>query len=212
MTGGSEQVSIGEIGEVLHYDEEEGYGFLSTDHPEVKDDVYVHISDLKYERLLEGEDVYYRLYQNSRGYHAKGVVAVDRDLSRECRGEVEFYNPDKSYGFISDTSNVCNEVFVHLNDVDAERLHEGDSVVFNTVSGDEGPVAKHVRVKNASPPPSRNNPATPSKEQKDTAEMTGERSVPDGHDTAKGSTSGTGAHSNGPGDPTNKNKLLNGDQ
>jgi CspA family cold shock protein len=206
----SGQISAGEVGEVVHYNDERGYGFISTDHPAVDDDVFVHISDIDYERLYEGESVYYQLHENRQGHQAFGVIAVERDGSRNASGEIEFYNPDKGYGFIGSTSNVAQEVFVHLSDVAAGELHEGDSVKFNMVSGDDGPAAKHVRVKGASPPAKRDDPDVASKAEKDTAEMSGQKPSPDA--TASGPNSETGANPTGSGDPTNKNKLLNGDQ
>jgi cold shock CspA family protein len=204
-------VSIGEVGEVVHFDEEGGYGFVSTDHSAVDDDVFIHISNIKYDTLHEGETLYYQLHNKDRGFQAFGVIAAERDRTRKAQGKIEFYNAEKGYGFIGDTSIVAQEVFVHINDVASGELHEGDTVSFNPASGDEGPVAKQVRVTQSSHPESRDDPSISSKQDKDAAEMAGETSYPDSSGGAWASSSGTGAHSNGSGDPTNKNKLLNGD-
>lgn len=47
-----DQVSIGEASEIVHFNGDKGYGFISTNHPAVDQDVFVHISDVKYDRLF----------------------------------------------------------------------------------------------------------------------------------------------------------------
>ncbi len=59
------------------------------------------------------------------------------------QGRVSYFNSSKGYGFIKD-SDTHDSIFVHINDV-GEEIAEGDTVSFETVKGQKGPAAIHVK-------------------------------------------------------------------
>jgi cold shock CspA family protein len=60
------------------------------------------------------------------------------------KGKVKFFNQDKGYGFITDSSSQ-ESIFVHINDVDIP-LQENDKVTFEIEMGPKGPKAVLVRL------------------------------------------------------------------
>jgi CspA family cold shock protein len=209
MSNRGKQVSAGDTGYVQHYNDEKGYGFVSTNFSKVDDDLFFHISEVDQENVSEGDELYYKIHDNRRGYQACQVTVIHEGSEREVDGEVSFYNPDDGFGFITNISGVYEKVFVHISDVDADELHTGDQVDFNVVDGDEGVEAKHVRVTSASPPPDRDDPKHDHKKKKDIAKGQSS-SVPDEQPSNSRSTGS--AFDSGEGDPDNLNKLLGGDQ
>ena len=60
-------------------------------------------------------------------------------------GTVKWFNSEKGYGFI--TAEDGQELFVHFSSIVADgykSLEEGESVYFDVVDGDKGPVASNV--------------------------------------------------------------------
>jgi len=60
-------------------------------------------------------------------------------------GTVKWFNSEKGYGFI--TAEDGQELFVHFSSIIADgykSLEEGESVYFDVVDGDKGPVASNV--------------------------------------------------------------------
>ncbi len=64
-----------------------------------------------------------------------------------AEGTVKWFNPDKGYGFISREEG--DDLFVHFSEIQSEgfkTLDEGDSVVFDETTGQNGkPQASNVR-------------------------------------------------------------------
>ena len=61
------------------------------------------------------------------------------------QGTVKWFNADKGYGFISVEGG--NDVFVHFSAINSEgykTLEEGQSVEFDLVEGEKGPMAANV--------------------------------------------------------------------
>ena len=58
-------------------------------------------------------------------------------------GVVKFFNPNKSFGFI--TADDGKEYFVHVDGLkEGVIISEGDKVSFEIVEGDKGPKAEQV--------------------------------------------------------------------
>jgi CspA family cold shock protein len=59
-------------------------------------------------------------------------------------GTVEWFNPNKGYGFIKPESG--NDVFVHASAIQGDgSLEEGQAVEFEITEGHRGPQAANVR-------------------------------------------------------------------
>jgi cold shock CspA family protein len=73
-----------------------------------------------------------------------GVPKREEDpMDKVHTGKVSFYNSSKGYGFIKDLVTQEN-IFVHVNGI-LEAIAEGDKVTFETVRGQKGMNAVHVR-------------------------------------------------------------------
>lgn len=63
------------------------------------------------------------------------------------QGIVKWYYEVRGYGFIEDEQR--NEIFVHKSGLELEKdqkLQEGQSVLFEVVTGVKGPQAVHVKL------------------------------------------------------------------
>ena len=58
-------------------------------------------------------------------------------------GTVKFFNDTKGFGFITPDDG-GKDVFVHANDLDGERITEGDKVSFEVEEGKKGLNAVNV--------------------------------------------------------------------
>lgn len=59
-------------------------------------------------------------------------------------GTVKFFNEEKGFGFIKDSST-NEEIFVHSSGLNS-TIREGDSVVFTVQQGKKGPNAVNVKL------------------------------------------------------------------
>ncbi len=63
------------------------------------------------------------------------------------KGTVKWFNPDKGFGFITDSAN-NEDLFVHFSGIASDgfkTLEEGQSVTFDTTQGAKGLQATNVR-------------------------------------------------------------------
>jgi len=59
------------------------------------------------------------------------------------QGTVKFFHDQKQYGFI-ETDEMDDDVFFHVDDLEADSVGEGDEVEFDQEEGDRGPKATNV--------------------------------------------------------------------
>ncbi|MDY6777932.1 MAG: cold shock domain-containing protein [Candidatus Nanohaloarchaea archaeon] len=60
------------------------------------------------------------------------------------QGTVKFFHDMKNYGFIKPEDGE-EDVFFHVEDLEAESVSEGDRVEFERTEGDRGPRAENVK-------------------------------------------------------------------
>jgi len=74
-------------------------------------------------------------------------VSKKEDIEEEIvrTGTVTFFNDDKGFGFIKDTTSQ-ESVFVHINNT-LEPIKENNLVTFEVEQGTQGPVAVKVQIK-----------------------------------------------------------------
>lgn len=80
-------------------------------------------------------------------------------------GIVKFFNDEKGYGFITDLQTK-ESIFVHINNVQADKLVENNRVSFEVEMGQKGPNAVKVKMAPAEvkPAPVKEEENTPEKE------------------------------------------------
>ena len=158
-------------GTVARFDPDKGFGFI------VPDDVFVHVSAVRDrgEEPEEGDRVEFELVEGPRGLQADGVRLLspgrgsapprrsesagrgerrpaDRGRARQsgsgaAQGTVQWFNPDKGFGFITPDDG-SDDVFVHFSEIEDEgfrELQEGQRVAFERASGPRGVSAARVR-------------------------------------------------------------------
>jgi CspA family cold shock protein len=62
-----------------------------------------------------------------------------------AKGLVKWFSSDKGYGFVLSDQGI--EIFVHFSDIQIEGykiLRKGQSVEYEVVDGDKGPIAQNV--------------------------------------------------------------------
>jgi cold shock CspA family protein len=75
-----------------------------------------------------------------------GVPTKEEEPEELIRtGTVDFFDSSKGFGFIKD-AKTKESIFVHINNVQADSLKEGNLVTFETEMGNKGPVAINVKL------------------------------------------------------------------
>lgn len=59
-------------------------------------------------------------------------------------GKVKFFNSEKGFGFITPDDG-SKDIFVHVSEVEAGSLDDGDSVEYEVGEGRKGPCATGVK-------------------------------------------------------------------
>ena len=68
---------------------------------------------------------------------------MSNKTSSSNRGVVKFFNTEKGYGFITDSSSNA-DIFVHVTSLETQ-IAAGDTVLYNLGQGKKGPKAENVR-------------------------------------------------------------------
>jgi cold shock CspA family protein len=137
-------------GVVNWFSPQKGYGFITTD----DGDIFVHHSGIRGEgfRVLEeGQQVEFSIEEGPKGPEAIDVMvlggeasistpgaSIAFDDSRRYTGSVNWFNPQKGYGFITTDDG---DIFVHYSGIRGEGfrvLEEGQQVEFSITEGPKG--------------------------------------------------------------------------
>ena len=119
-------------GEVIWYNERNGYGFVKIDNAEV----FLHRSTLDrfgLIRLLTGDQVSVSLATNEHGQVIQDLLTIERPANPapptasepdegEMRAVVKFFNDIRSYSFVT-TEDLNEDVFVHSRVLNDCRFH-----------------------------------------------------------------------------------------
>jgi cold shock CspA family protein len=160
-------------GTVARFDPDKGFGFIVPDDVFVHVSA---IRGRTGDDPEEGDRVEFELVEGPRGLQADGVRLlpvgrgpaphrrsepanrgerrpVDRGRARQGgsgggQGTVQWFNPEKGFGFISPDDG-GDDVFVHFSEIEDDggyrELVEGQRVEFTVTRGDRGPSATQVR-------------------------------------------------------------------
>lgn len=63
----------------------------------------------------------------------------------ELKGTVKFFNDAKGYGFIKESVS-GNEYFVHITELQGDKIYENDEVSFELAEGKKGLNAVNVKL------------------------------------------------------------------
>ena len=153
---------------VKWFNSEKGFGFVGIEgHP----DAFLHIRAVEaagHESVPDGTTLSVRIAAGPKGPQVAEVITVDtstaaaaparrppsarrnQDLgpSEEIEGVVQWYNPDKGFGFVQPIAG-GKDIFVHARALQASgltMLADGQRVVVTAVMGTKGPEARDVRV------------------------------------------------------------------
>ena len=146
------------IGEVIWYNERNGYGFVKIDNAEV----FLHRSTLDrfgLIRLLTGDQVSVSLATNEHGQVIQDLLTIERPANPapptasepdegEMRAVVKFFNDIRGYGFVT-AEDLTEDVFVHsrvLNDCGFHSLMQGQKLLIRIDDSGRGPQVQAVRL------------------------------------------------------------------
>ena len=145
-------------GEVIWYNEHEGYGFVKIDGAEA----LLHRSTLDrfgLIRLLTGDQVSVSLATNEHGQVIQDLLTIERPAnlappttSKPDEGEVhavvKFFNDIRGYGFVT-AEDLSEDLFVHsrvLNDCGFHSLMQGQKLLTRIDDSGRGPQVQAVRL------------------------------------------------------------------
>ena len=147
-------------GELVWYNERNGYGFAKIDDTEV----FLHRSTFDrfgLLRLLKGDRVTVSVTVNEHGEVIEDRLSVDRPVNpappaasepadSEMRAVVKFSNDIRGYGFVT-AEDIAEDVFVHsrvLNDCGFHSLIQGQKLLIKVDDAGKGPQVQAVRLLN----------------------------------------------------------------
>lgn len=145
-------------GEITHYNEDGGYGFIAVD--EVDHDIFFHVenSDLDFEPR-EGLTVNVNAEVREKGPFAERVHKVESQINdiladaveteeeefvnNEYTGTVKYYDEDGGYGFVI-VDEYDDDVFFHIQNTEYEEVPEDATVTVTVKQAQEGPQATEL--------------------------------------------------------------------
>jgi len=126
---------------VKFFNHQRGFGFVEVENEEGESiDYFVHITDVEGEMLLGGEEVSFKPVNGHKGNQAIEVERLNPPIMEKEVGSVQFYNPERGFGFISREGKA--DVFAHFTDFedieDPIDIEEDMEVKFVVREGRDG--------------------------------------------------------------------------